>query len=269
VAPADTKIFVTLSITMPYSKAEFDLAKQEKYKDAVASAAGTVAANVDILSVTEGQRRGGSINIETKLRAADEAGMAKISESLGSGDAVKTKVNTELKKQGLSEATASSSPKISSPESSSASGSKGESSNAGGIVGGTLGVLVVVALSGLAFCLWRKTKISKVAPTQGDIDPENATVGTTLNDERQGQRERESLRPPASVESTEEVGAESHDIESASDCIQDGRTLHEESPGVEIQQTCNTEHNILKPTGESNEIASISSLPGIERARSN
>ena len=231
----------------------------------MASAAGTVAANVDILSVTEGRRRAGSINVETKLRAADEAGMAKISESLGSGDAVKTKVNTELKKQGLSEATASSSPKISSSESSSASGSKGKSSNAGGIAGGILGFLVVVALSGLAFCLWRKTKISKVAPAQCEIDPENATIGTTLDDERQGQTERESLRPRASVESTE-VGAASHDIEIASYCIQDGRPVHEESPGVEVEQTCNTEHNILKKTGESSEIASISSLPGTVRA---
>ncbi len=174
---------------MPYSKAEFDLAKQEKYKDAVASAAGTVAANVDILSVTEGRRRAGSINIETKLRAADEAGMAKISESLGSGDAVKTKINTELKKQGLNEATASSSPKISSPASSPASESKGQSLSAGAIAGGIVGFLVVVALSGSAFYLWRKKKVSKVdtgapalradiglAPAQVDIDPEIAGV---------------------------------------------------------------------------------------------
>jgi hypothetical protein len=172
---------------MPYSKAEFDQAKQEKFKDALASAAGTVAANVEILSVTEGRRRAGSINIETKLRAADEAGMVKINESLGSGDAVKTKINTELKKQGLSEATASSSPKISSPASSPASESKGQSVSAGAIAGGIVGFLVVVALSGSALYLWRKTKVSKVdtgapvlradiglAPTQVDIDPEIA-----------------------------------------------------------------------------------------------
>ena len=41
---------------------------------------------------------------------------------------------------------------------------------------GILGFLVVVALSGLAFYLWRKNKISRVAPAQVDIDPENATV---------------------------------------------------------------------------------------------
>ena len=41
---------------------------------------------------------------------------------------------------------------------------------------GILGFLVVVALLGLAFYLWRKNKISKVAPAHGDIDPENATV---------------------------------------------------------------------------------------------
>ena len=52
-APADTPHFVKLTVTMPYTKAMFDQAKQDKYKTAMASAAGTDPANVDILSVTE------------------------------------------------------------------------------------------------------------------------------------------------------------------------------------------------------------------------
>ena len=67
-APADTKHFVTLTVTMPYTKAEFDQDKQDKYKAAVASAAGTDPANVEILGVTEVRRRAGSIQVETKVR---------------------------------------------------------------------------------------------------------------------------------------------------------------------------------------------------------
>jgi hypothetical protein len=234
---------------MPYSKVEFNAVKQEKYKAAVASAAGTNAAYVDILSITETRRRTASIIVETKIRAADETGLGKISESLGSGDGVKTKINTELKKQGLSEATASSTPKISSP----AFESKGKSSNAGGIAGGIFGFLVVVALSGLAFCLWRKTKISKVAPVQGEIDQEIATVGMSLGEEREGQRESDQTYPtvgptvldvvqPENNGSNEVEGAELSDfqvIESSSDRITDGQSLHQ-APGSEDQESTET-----------------------------
>ena len=72
-APADTKHFVTVTVTMPYTKAQFDQDKQSKYKVAVASAAGTDPANVEILSITEVRRRAGSIQIDTKvsLKAED------------------------------------------------------------------------------------------------------------------------------------------------------------------------------------------------------
>ena len=49
------------------SVAEFDQTKQDKYKVAVAKAAGTTAANVDILSITEGRRRAGSVKVETRV----------------------------------------------------------------------------------------------------------------------------------------------------------------------------------------------------------
>ena len=98
------KHFVVLTVTMPYSKvredsnsddfsnvcacrahtdsryasgcrrwqheqAEFDTAKQEKYKAAMASAARTTADKVGIMSITEKKRRqAASINVETAVR---------------------------------------------------------------------------------------------------------------------------------------------------------------------------------------------------------
>ena len=55
------------TVTMPYSKSEFNQDKQDKYKLAIASAAGTPADNVDIVSITEKSRRAGSVNVETKV----------------------------------------------------------------------------------------------------------------------------------------------------------------------------------------------------------
>jgi hypothetical protein len=40
---------------------------QVQYKAALASAAGTVAANVEIISITEARRRAGSVNVDTKV----------------------------------------------------------------------------------------------------------------------------------------------------------------------------------------------------------
>ena len=55
------------SHSSPNSKADFDQTKQDKYKAAVATAAGTTAANVDIITITEARRRAGSIKVETKV----------------------------------------------------------------------------------------------------------------------------------------------------------------------------------------------------------
>ena len=49
-------------------QAEFDKVRQDRYKAALASAAGTRAGNVDILAITEGRRRAGSVKVETKVR---------------------------------------------------------------------------------------------------------------------------------------------------------------------------------------------------------
>jgi len=97
--------FVTLTVTMPYSKAEFDSAKQKSYMAAVASAAGTIPDNVMILSIKEGRRRAGSVKVETKILAKDAAGVAALKSTLGSGDSLKSKINAALKAEGLSEST--------------------------------------------------------------------------------------------------------------------------------------------------------------------
>ena len=65
-APTETKHFVTLIVTLPYTKADFE-SKQDKYKAAIAAAAGTSAANVEILVITEKRRRAGSVDVQTKV----------------------------------------------------------------------------------------------------------------------------------------------------------------------------------------------------------
>ena len=156
---------------MPYSKSEFDTENQKKFKVAVASAAGTVAANVDILSITEKRRRAGSsIIIEIKIRAADAIEMENLKKTLGSGNTFEAKMNTELQHQGLSEATAFSPPDFSSPDEKS-TGSGGNSTIVASIVCGILVALVVVTL--LSYRRWRKAKTSKVDP--GIMDGDEGT----------------------------------------------------------------------------------------------
>jgi hypothetical protein len=113
----------------PCVQAEFDTAKQDKYKTAVASAAGTIAANIEIEAITEKRCRAGSVNVQTKvrlrvrkrghtrlrrcwsafpfsqIRVNDAAGVDTLDSTLGTGDALKTKINAELTKQGLQEST--------------------------------------------------------------------------------------------------------------------------------------------------------------------
>ena len=72
IAKKDTKHFVTMSVTMPLTKDEFDETKKAKFKAAVAKAAGTNQDNVEIVAVTEARRRAGSILVETKVRLESE-----------------------------------------------------------------------------------------------------------------------------------------------------------------------------------------------------
>jgi CRISPR/Cas system-associated protein Csm6 len=94
-----------LTVTLPYTKADFDQAKQDKYKVAMAATAGTNTANVDIKKVTEKRRRSGSVDVETVIRASDAADAEKLVSNLGTGDTLKTKLNAELVKQSLKEST--------------------------------------------------------------------------------------------------------------------------------------------------------------------
>ena len=66
---------------MPYSKAQFNSAKQMFFKAAVAGAAGTDAANVAIVSVTETSRRAGSVDVETKVLLWFSLGVSLVSMS--------------------------------------------------------------------------------------------------------------------------------------------------------------------------------------------
>jgi len=53
-----TPFFVTITVTLPYTKADFDSKKQDSYKVAVAAVAGTDPKNI-ILTITEARRRAG------------------------------------------------------------------------------------------------------------------------------------------------------------------------------------------------------------------
>ena len=101
-APADSPFNLVLNVKMPYTKAEFDADKQNKFKEAMASAARVPPGNVDIVSITEGRRRQAkSVTVETKLRAKDKASLEALTSTLGTGDAMLAKINGELTKRGL------------------------------------------------------------------------------------------------------------------------------------------------------------------------
>jgi len=68
----DSKFFVTITVTLKYTKDQFDQTKRDKYKAAVANAAGTVAANVEIVKITEARRRAGKVDVETKVRRTNQ-----------------------------------------------------------------------------------------------------------------------------------------------------------------------------------------------------
>ncbi|MGB1603616.1 MAG: hypothetical protein ACPIOQ_63385, partial [Promethearchaeia archaeon] len=72
---------------------------------AVASAAGTVPENVEIVSVQQARRRTSSVVVKTKILAKDEAALTTMTSTLGSGGALKTKLNAALSKEGLKEST--------------------------------------------------------------------------------------------------------------------------------------------------------------------
>ena len=110
VASQDTAFFITLTVIMPYSKVDFDASKQDRYRLAMANAAGTSKANVDIQSITEIRRRATGVSIETKIRARNAESAKTMTSRLGSGDVLLLRINTALGEQGLKDATAISAP---------------------------------------------------------------------------------------------------------------------------------------------------------------
>jgi hypothetical protein len=58
-----TPFFVTITVTLPYAKADFDSKKQDSYKAAVAAVAGSDPKNI-LLNITEARRRAGKFMSE-------------------------------------------------------------------------------------------------------------------------------------------------------------------------------------------------------------
>ena len=106
-----SEFFLTLSVTLPYTKDQFDKSKQDKYKTAVANAAGTIAANVEIVKITDARRRAGKVNVETKVLAADDAGLDFLKSTLTSchdDNTAKCKIDKALEREGLEKSTGNS-----------------------------------------------------------------------------------------------------------------------------------------------------------------
>ena len=106
-APSDTKHFVQVDVTMPYTVEQFNTpAVTTSFKNAVATTAGTVPDNVVVVSVTSARRQSSpSVVVKTTILAKDAATVTTMQSTLGSGDALKTKLNTALKSEGLKEST--------------------------------------------------------------------------------------------------------------------------------------------------------------------
>ena len=133
-----SQIFVSLTVTLPYSQAEFDTSKRDAYKSAVAIAAGTTSDRVEIVSITESRRRagmfpadhatdirshgGGShLEVETKILAPDTNSLASLTDSLGSGEVLELNINSALQQQDLPASLG-----VTDPSASTASGSTGD-----------------------------------------------------------------------------------------------------------------------------------------------
>jgi len=153
VAPVDSPFAITLIISTPYTVAQFDKDKQDKFKQALASAAGTSPLNIDIVSIKEAIR---SVAVETKIRAKDAASLKTLESAVGSGDNLKNNLNRELKKQGLAE---SSGVVIKSPVQNKEVQAESKGLSGGAIAGIVIGSLVGTAI--LVFGAYYLVKIHK------------------------------------------------------------------------------------------------------------
>ena len=113
--PADSRQhYVAVVVTMPYTwvSGEFDQAKQQTFKTAMAAAATTAVGNVEIIQVTEGSidpagmgsspSTAATIKVVVAIVTNDPQGMDKLVAALGStASGAKAKINAELTKNGL------------------------------------------------------------------------------------------------------------------------------------------------------------------------
>ena len=137
---------------MPYTRDQFNKADvKNSFKKAVARAAGTVSDNVEILSVTKARRRNAGVVVETQIRASDAAGINAIKTTLGSGDALKTKLNTALAAEGLEDATT-----VSTGGAGGGEDKGGGSDNTAAIAGGAGGGVVAIVGGVIAVYMMRK-----------------------------------------------------------------------------------------------------------------
>ena len=151
---------------MPYTRDQFNKADvKNSFKKAVARAAGTVSDNVEILSVTKARRRNAGVVVETQIRASDAAGINAIKTTLGSGDALKTKLNTALAAEGLEDATT-----VSTGGAGGGEDKGGGSDNTAAIAGGAGGG--VVAIVGGVIAVYMMKKKSSASPAEVSKVPE-------------------------------------------------------------------------------------------------
>ena len=188
-APTDTPFVVSVTVTMPYTKAAFE-AHQDKYRAGGASAAGVNTADVVIVSVVEvaSRRAGGKVQVETEIRAADAAASDKISSTLGTGAALKSKLTESLQAQGLEAPEAVSAPVKKEEETVAAPVKKDEESgsrNLGAIIGGAVGggVVLLGAIAAAVMCNRQKqpaqqafSDVSAIAPTTVVVQAPMASV---------------------------------------------------------------------------------------------
>ena len=165
------QVVVTMTVTMPYTKPDFNTARQDKYKDAVSIVADTTAADVGIASITEVRRRAGSVNVETKISASDSAGADKLALALGDGDALMRKINKELVAQGLLESTS-----VTIQYTAVTTSTPADSSGGGGglptaaVIGGVIGLVLLVAVATVT--VWWRNRHSKTKsqPPANDVE---------------------------------------------------------------------------------------------------
>ena len=159
-APTDTPIVVSVTVTMPYTKAAFE-AHKDKYRAGVASAAGVNTADVVIVSVVEvaSRRAGGKVQVETEIRAADAAASGKISSTLGTGAALKSKLTESLQAQGLEAPEA-----VSDPVKKEETGSSDLGAIIGGAAGG--GVVLLGSIAAAVMCMRKNKPVQQAASMQ-------------------------------------------------------------------------------------------------------